>query len=217
MTTGEDVPCLGWEKTEILSKEKVEMKKSAFFASVVSALVWLMFGAIGALAQDVRYDFDKNKDFSKYKTYKWVPIKGADQPDELTGKKVTAAVNAELATKGLTMTDSDTADLYIGYQTAIGTEKQFTSYNTGWGYGPGWGGGWYGGGGMSTSTTYGSTSTVYVGQLDLSIYDPAEKQMVWRGTATKTLDPKAKPGKKEKNIGKAVKKLLKNFPPTPKN
>jgi hypothetical protein len=199
------------------AKEKAEMKKSVFFASVVFALVWFMFGTIGVLAQDVRYDFDKNKDFSKYKTYKWVPIKGADQPDELTGKKVTAAVNAELATKGLTMTDGDTADLYIGYQTAIGTEKQFTSYNTGWGYGPGWGGGWYGSGGMSTNTTYGSTSTVYIGQLDLSVYDPAEKQMVWRGTATKTLDPKAKPEKKEKNIGKAVKKLLKNFPPTPKN
>ena len=193
------------------------MKKSAFFASVVLALVLHMFGAIGVLAQDVRYDFDKNKDFSKYKTYKWVPIKGADQPDDLTGQKLTAAVNAELATKGLTMTDSDAADLYIGYQTAIGTEKQFTSYNTGWGYGPGWGGGWYGyGGGMST-TTYGSTSTVYVGQLDLSIYDPAAKQMVWRGTATKTLDPKAKPEKKEKNIAKAVKKLLKNYPPTPKS
>jgi hypothetical protein len=200
------------------AKEKVEMKKMTLFASVVFALVLLTFGAIGVVAQDVRYDFDKNKDFSKYRTYKWVPIKGADQPDELTGKKVTAAVNAELATKGLTMTDSDTADLYIGYQTAIGTEKQFTSYNTGWGYGPGWGGGWYGyGGGMSTTTTYGSTSTVYVGQLDLSMYDPAAKQMVWRGTATKTLDPKAKPEKKEKNIGKAVKKLLKNYPPTAKS
>jgi Domain of unknown function (DUF4136) len=209
----------GLEKPRFFqAEEKVEMKKSAFFASVVFALVLLMFGAIGVLAQDVRYDFDKNKDFSKYKTYKWVPIKGADQPDELTGQKLTAAVNAELATKGMTMTDSDTADLYIGYQTAIGTEKQFTSYNTGWGYGPGWGGGWYGyGGGMSSSSTYGSTSTVYVGQLDLSMYDPAAKQMVWRGTATKTLDPKAKPEKKEKNIGKAVKKLLKNFPPTPKN
>lgn len=194
------------------------MKKMALFASVVFALVLLTFGAIGVIAQDVRYDFDKNKDFSKYRTYKWVPIKGADQPDDLTGKKLTAAINAELATKGLTMTDSDTADLYIGYQTAIGTEKQFTSYNTGWGYGPGWGGGWYGyGGGMSSTTTYGSTSTVYVGQLDLSMYDPAAKQMVWRGTASKTLDPKAKPEKKEKNIGKAVKKLLKNYPPTPKS
>jgi Domain of unknown function (DUF4136) len=195
------------------------MKKLAFFASVLLALVLLLFGVVGvAAAQDVRYDFDKNKDFSKYKTYKWVPIKGADQPDELTGKKLTAAVDAELATKGLTKTDSDSADLYLGYQTAIGTEKQFTSYNTGWGYGPGWGSGWYGyGGGMSSNTTYGSTSTVYIGQLDLSVYDPVEKQLIWRGNASKTLDPKAKPEKKEKNIAKTVKKLLKNFPPTPKN
>jgi hypothetical protein len=194
------------------------MKKLAFLASILLAVVLLMFGVVGVVvAQDVRYDFDKNQDFSKYKTYKWVPIKGADQPDELTGKKVTAAVDAELATKGLTKTDADTADLYIGFQTAIGTEKQFTSYNTGWGYGGGWGGGWYGYGGMATSTTYSSTSTVYIGQLDLSIYDPAQKQMVWRGNVSKTLDPKAKPEKKEKNIAKAVNKLLKNFPPTPKN
>jgi Domain of unknown function (DUF4136) len=197
------------------AKEKVEMKKLMFLASFLVALVLLEFGVVGVVAaQDVRYDFDKNKDFSKYKTYKWVPIKGADQPDELTGKKLTAAVDAELATKGLTKTDRESADLYLGYQTAIGTEKQFTSYNTGWGYGPGWGGGWYGGGG--SSTTYSSTSTVYIGQLDLSVYDPVEKQLVWRGTASKTLDPKAKPEKKEKNIAKAVKKLLKNFPPTPK-
>jgi len=193
------------------------MKKLTFLASVLLAVVLLMFGVVGVVvAQDVRYDFDKNQDFSKYKTYKWVPIKGADQPDELTSKKVTAAIDGELATKGLTKTDADTADLYIGFQTAIGTEKQFTSYNTGWGYGGGWGGGWYGHGGMATSTTYSSTSTVYVGQLDLSIYDPAQKQMVWRGNVSKTLDPKAKPEKKEKNIGKAVNKLLKNFPPTPK-
>ena len=169
--------------------------------------------ATPAVAQDVRYDFDKDKDFSKYKTYKWVPIKGADLPDELTQKTLTGAIDAQLATKGLTKTDSDNADLFVGYQTALGQEKEFTSYNTGWGYGPGWGGGWYGYGGMSSTTTYGSTSTVYVGQLDLSMYDPAAKQLVWRGVASKTLDPKAKPEKKEKNITKAVTKLLKKYPP----
>jgi hypothetical protein len=200
------------ERIEIpYAKEKAEMKAITFLVLTLFA-----FGVRSAFAQDVRYDFDKTKDFSKYKTYKWVPIKGAEQPDELTSKQLTGAVDAELATKGLTKTDSDTADLYVGYQTAIGSEKQFTSYNTGWGYGPGWGAGWYGYGGMSTSTTYGSTSTVYVGQLDLSMYDPAEKQLVWRGTASKTLDPKAKPEKKEKNVSKAVKKLLKNYPPKPK-
>ena len=193
------------------------MKEPKFLAFVLLAVVSLTLGAVGAVAQDVRYDFDKDKDFSKFKTYKWVSIKGADQPDDLTAKQITAAIDEVLAKKGLTKTDSDTADLYIGYQTAIGTEKQYTSYNTGWGYGPGWGGGWYGyNGGMSTTTTYGSTSTVYIGQLDLSLYDPAQKELVWRGVATKTLDPKAKPDKKQKNINKAAEKLLKNYPPPPK-
>jgi hypothetical protein len=190
------------------------MKKLAF---VLFALVLLTFGAVCVVAQDVRYDFDKDQDFSKYKTYKWVPIKGADHPDELTAKQITAAIDAVLAKKGLTKADSDTADLYIGYQTAIGTEKQYTSYNTGWGYGPGWGGGWYGyNGGMSTTTTYGSTSTVYVGQLDLNMYDTTQKELLWRGVATTTLDPKAEPDKKQKNINKAAEKLLKNYPPPPK-
>ena len=185
---------------------------------MLAALVLLASGACRAVAQDVRYDFDKDKDFSKYKTYKWVAIKDAQQPDQLTAKALMSAVDTELATKGLTKTEGDDADLFIGYQTAVGTEKQFTSYNTGWGYGPGWGGGWYGyGGGMSSTTTYGSTSTVYVGQLDLSMYDTHTKQLVWRGVASKTLDPKAKPEKKQKNIDKAVKKLLKNFPPKPKS
>lgn len=177
----------------------------------------LAFGVGRAVAQDVRYDYDKDKDFSKYKSYKWVPIKGAEEPDALTAKRIVTAVDNQLATKGLTKTEADSADLYIGYETAIGTEKQFTSYNTGWGYGPGWGPGWYGYGGMATSTTYGSTSTVYIGQLDLSMYDPVAKELVWRGKVSKTLDPKAKPEKREKNVNKAVKKLLKDFPPKPKD
>jgi hypothetical protein len=169
----------------------------------------------GAVAQDVRYNFDNTEDFSKYKTYRWVDIKGSDHANDLVQKQITAAIDAQLAQKGLTKTDSDSADLYIGYQTAVGTEKQFTSYNSGWGYGPGWGGGWYGGG-MSSSMTTGSTSTIYVGQLVLDMYDAQKKELVWRGTASKTLDPKAKPEKQQKNLAKAVAKLLKNYPPQKK-
>jgi len=187
------------------------MNKLTFLAVVV-----LVFGAGSAVAQDVRYDFDKTKDFSKYKTYRWVSVQGADQVDQLTAKKIETAADAELAKKGLTRVDSDSADLFIGYQTALSTEKQFSSFNTGWGYGPGWGAGWYGYGGMGSTSTYGSTSTVYVGQLDLSMYDSHEKELVWRGAASKTLDVKAKPDKKEKNIAKAMAKLLKNYPPPQK-
>src|SRR5437899_12192500 len=130
-----------------------------------------------AVAQEVRYDFDKDKDFSKYKTYKWVPIKGADMPDELTQKALTSAIDTELAAKGMTKTDSDNADVLVGYQTALGQEKEYTSYNTGWGYGTGCGEGWYGsGGGMSSTTTYGSMSTVYAGKPNVSMYTLAASQ-----------------------------------------
>ena len=180
--------------------------KRFFVLSIVTLLL-----AASSVAQDVRYNFDKNADFSKFKTYKWVPIKDADKVSDLVDKQIKDAVDAELATKGLTKVEGDDANLYIGYQPAVGQEKQFTSYSTGYGYGPGWGGGWYGG--MGTTTTSGSTSTIYKGQLDLDVYDSAGHAIVWRGVVSKTIDPKAKPEKQQKNLAKAVKKLLKNYPP----
>jgi hypothetical protein len=145
-----------------------------------------------------------------------VTIKDAAKVNDLTDKQIIAAVDAELATKGLTKTSDDSANLYIGYQAGIGQEKQFTSFSSDWGYGGGWyRGGWYGGmGGMSTTT--GQTSTIYVGQLALDMYDSANHDLVWRGLASKTISPKAKPEKQEKNLAKAVRKLLKNYPPPSK-
>ena len=180
--------------------------------SLVSMGALLLVASVAA-GQDVRYNFDKETDFSKFKTYKWVPIKDAAKPNDLVDKQIIETIDAELAKKGLTKTDADSANLYIGYQAAVGTEKQFTSYNTDWGYGPGWyRGGWYGGG-MGSSMSTGQTSTIYVGQLALDMYDPANKDLVWRGTASKTIDPKAKPEKQQKNLTKAIAKLLKNYPP----
>jgi hypothetical protein len=174
----------------------------------------LLLIANGVLAQDVRYNFDKETDFSKFKTYKWVALKNENRPNDITDKQIKGAFDAELSKKGLSKVDSDDADLFIGYQTAIGSEKQFTSFNSDWGYGPGWyRGGWYGPtGGMTT----GQTSTIYVGQLGLDMYDSKKHDLVWRGVASKTLDVKAKPEKREKNLQKGVDKLLKDYPPPQK-
>jgi len=169
----------------------------------------------GALGQDVRYNFDKDTDFARFKTYKWVVLKDAPKVDDITDKQIKAAVDAQLAGKGLIKVDDDSANLYVAYQAGVGQEKQFTSYSSGWGYGGGWyGGGWYGPGG--TTTTTGQTSTIYKGQLALDMYDSANHDLVWRGVASKTIDPKAKPDKVEKNMNKAVAKLLKNYPPEKK-
>ncbi len=182
--------------------------KKAICASVIVLLL-----GICALAQDVRYNFDKDKDFGQYKTYTWVKLKNAEPVSDLLDKQIRSAIDAELSAKGLTRVETDKADLYVGYQAAISKEKEFTSFSSGWGYGPGWGYGWYGGG---PSMTTGSTSTIYVGQLALDFYDAPKENLVWRGVVSKTLDPKAKPEKQEKNLNKAIAKLLKNYPPAKK-
>jgi hypothetical protein len=166
--------------------------------------------AVCCLAQDVRYNFAATQDFSKFHTYKWVEIPGSEKLNQLAEQQLQASVDAELSKKGLTKTDDEGADLLLGYQAAVGQEKQYTSFNSDWGYGPGWRGAYGGtGGGITT----GETSTIHIGQITLDMYDPAQKQLVWRGSASKTLDTKAKPEKQKKNLDKAITKLLKNFPP----
>lgn len=83
-------------------------------------------------------------------------------------------------------TESDNADLYVCYQCAIDQEKQWDAYNMG-------GVGCRFGGGMTEATS----STINVGPLAVDFYNPAEKQLVWRGTATKTLEPSKGPQKNE--------------------
>lgn len=157
-----------------------------------------------AAAQDVQYNFDQQVDFSRFKTYKWAEIPGGQKLDDLLSRHIRDAFDAGLAKKGLTKTDADSADLYVGWQVAVNQEKELTAYGTGWGYGPGWRGS-----GMGTA----KTSTILIGTLVLDMYDTQNKQLVWRSSATKTIDTNANPEKRSKNLAKAVDKMLKNYPP----
>ena len=190
------------------------MSSTAF--RIGSIAVALALSVATASAQDVGYNAMPGTDFSKYKTYKWVQIKDAQSPDQIVDSQIKSVIDGQLASKGLTKTEDETADLYVGYQVAVDKEKQWDSYSMGGGPGWGWGGGYRGYGAYGGGTTTTTSSTLYVGTLGLDFYDRAAKQLVWRGRATKTLDPKAKPEKREKNLTKAVAKLLKKYPPPAK-
>ena len=185
------------------------MRKSAVSRIAIGLFAVLFFAVLGR-AQDVRYNYDKAADFTKYKTYKWVEIKTSDK-DPLIDNQIRATIEAELATKGLTKSDSENVDLYIAYQLAITTEKQVDTWNTGYGYG----GGWRGYRGMGTTTGTATTSTLYIGSLQLDFYEVPGKKTVFRAVGSKTIDTKAKPDKQQKNLAKSVKKLLKEYPPKP--
>jgi hypothetical protein len=169
----------------------------------LALLVGLLFTPSVVVAQDVTHNFMPGTDFSKFHTYKWVNIEGGAHPNQIMDAQIKQSVDSQLASKGLTKTDSDKADLYVGYQVAVDQEKQWNAYGIG---------GRWGGGGMGTATQ----STLSVGTLVLDMYDPSKKQLVWTGKATKSLDPSSNQEKNQKNLDKAMTKLLKDYPPKQK-
>src|ERR1700745_3726345 len=87
-----------------VNQERV-MKKRCF----IWILSMLMI-SVSVLGQDVRYNFDKDTNFSKFKTYEWVALKDAKPVDDLTDKQIKEALDAQLATKGLSKVAGDNAD-----------------------------------------------------------------------------------------------------------
>ena len=180
----------------------------------ILAMAIVFLPAMPLLAQDVRYNFDQQADFTKYKTYTWAQHPDSLKVDEITLNQIGQVFDVELAKKDLREIKEGPADLVIVYQIAYREEKQISGYSSGWDAGPGWGPTWYGsmGGGFSTSTT----STIPIGSVALSFYDVGEKRLIWTGHVSKTIEVGAKPEKQIKNMEKSAQKLLKNYPPKKK-
>src|SRR6516225_6329621 len=208
-------------------------KLLTFIAAILS-----MFAC--AYAQDVHYNYDRGANFTTYKTYQWVneptgqakvgppsglpridlpgggplAISGGTSDDQLIRQDIQRAIDEQLAQKGLTKVESN-PDLLITYHAAMREEKSINLSAFGTGSGPwgGWGGGW---GGLESGSVTGQTSTIPIGTLVVDLYDPARKQLVWRGDASKTIDIKKDADKNYRNLQKAMAKLFRNYPPQAK-
>jgi len=121
-------------------------------------------------------------------------------PDQMMSDQIKQAIDSQLVTKGLSKMEGDQADLLVGYQVAVDKEKQWNAYSMGPAVRFG---------GMGTATS----STINIGTLVMDMYDAATKKQVWRGDATKAISPSKDPQKNQKNLEKAMAKLLKNYPP----
>jgi hypothetical protein len=172
-------------------------------ANVLLAVV--LFIVARAYGQDVHYNYDRGTNFASYKTYQWVDLPGRI-PDQLIDRDIKQSIDEQFAQKGLIKVEKD-ADLYVGYQAVIDLEKGINLSAWGTRGGPGGWGGW------DSGTVTGQTSTIPVGMLLVDLFDPAKKQLIWRGDASKTLDLKKDPDKNYKNLQKAMTKLFKNYPP----
>ena len=175
-------------------ENRISMARTALVLAVA------LIACTVALGQDVRSNYMPGTNFAKFHTYKWVAIEGGAHPNQIIDAQIKQSIDAQLAAKGFTKTDSEQADLLVGYQIAVDQERQWNAYGMGGGIRFG---------GMASATS----STISIGTLVLDMYDPANKQLIWTGTATKTLDPSKSQEKNQKNLDKGMQKLLKNFPP----
>jgi Domain of unknown function (DUF4136) len=180
----------------------VNSKRNSGLVQFVILIGIILITCGSVLAQDVSYNFAQGTDYSKFKTYKWVNIPGGEIPNQLLDQQIKQSIDSQLAAKGFIKTDAETADLFVGYQVSISQQQQWNAYGMG-------GMGWRMGGGMATATS----TTIQIGTLGFDVYDQSGKQLIWRGSATKTLNPPKDPEKKQRNLDNAVAKLLKNFPP----
>lgn len=156
----------------------------------------------------VKYDYDQNLDFSGYHTYDWVTrpkghpadAREAMLKNDLLEQRIKSAVNKTLAEKGLSQV-SDSPDIFVAYHT--GVEDKIKVVN--WGY-------------TYPSHYWGGRRVdVYQyeeGTLIIDFIDAKSKRLVWRASASATLSKRAKPEEMDKNIKRAVSKMLSPFPPS---
>ena len=167
--------------------------------TLMSAVLAMCLGTI-VLAQNIAVDFDKSADFSRFKTYAWVP--GTNVPDELNHKRIMRAVEDQLMAKGLAKVDRQSKpDLLVAYHASFDRDLQITGFGGGLPYR-------FGGGSLSARA-----ETIVKGTVVVDLVDAVSQAIVWRATATHDLDLGANAEKRDRNIGKTAEKMFKNYPP----
>ncbi len=161
----------------------------------------------------VRSDYDKSTDFSKYKSYTFMGWeKDSDQQlNDFDKERITDAFKAELADRAITHNENN-PDVGITLFVVIDertSRTAYTNYNGGYGYGRSWG--W--GAGMGSATTTYSERDYKMGTIVIDFYDEETRKLVFQGTLQTEVNEKAK--KREKSIPKNVAKLMKKYPVKP--
>jgi hypothetical protein len=150
-------------------------------------------------------DFDKNAQFSQYKTFAFYKP-GVDKVEisDLDKKRVLKSIETELVAKGFIK--SENPDLLINFFTKSREQVDVNTFNNGWGYGWGWGWNPWMWGGNQTSVIRTTSGTLFI-----DLIDARKKELVWQGEGDGEIFKNQK--KKEERIQKFVSEILKQYPP----
>jgi len=115
-----------------------------------------------ACASNIVVDYDKNTDFSRYRTYGWGQGMPAKNPN--LDRQIMGAIDEQMARKGFTKTEGD-PDLVVTYHAATHEEIDYNEASYGSGYG------------SSISPSAAEVPMkVNVGTVVVDMYDPKAKR-----------------------------------------
>ncbi len=164
---------------------------------------------IGCSSMQIETQHSDDVDFSKYKTWNWLPegaVKETDVrlSDPLVVARIRRAIETQLVAQGFRR-ETTSPDFIVTYHAAVEdhmSEKavdnaydsaQFERYDQNW--------------------TYQYSTAWLQGTLLIDILDAQSKELVWRGSAQAEIETNEPDDKKDKRVEEAVRKMLKNFPP----
>jgi Domain of unknown function (DUF4136) len=179
--------------------------KSVLTATSVIVLVGVLFCTV-VQAQKTSAAFDKNVDFSKYKTFAFDKA-GARNP--FVNMMIVEAIERELTNRGLTKVDTD-PDLRVVYLAATGPNLQVASVPFYQVVNPAYSG-------MVGSAAM-AMWDVTTGTLVIDLFDRKTDRVVFRGTINEVLqrapsaDLQADAKTVSKPVNKGIAKIFKKYP-----
>ncbi len=178
--------------------------KTRKLIAILGLVVMMVFSSCSSL--QVFSDYDKEVDFTQYKTIEYLGWSEGSEKllNSLEKERIETAFANEFAKRELEIVDGD-ADLVVSLFLVLDQKTTRTAYTNH--YGGGFYSGYYG---------YGhATTTVHdydfvVGTLIVDVFDAKTKRLVWQGIGKGTVDEN--PQTREKNTAQTVAKIMERFP-----
>ena len=145
---------------------------------------------------NVRTDFNRQADFTRYRTFSIRSGNSSGNP--VMDQRLKSAVEAALRARALEEVPSGEGDVIAVAHTATRTKRTYETFYTG-----------RDGGGAGVRQKSSSTS-FEVGTIVVDMFDESTKTAVWHGYASHVLSDK--PGKNAGQADKAVAKIVERFP-----
>lgn len=164
-------------------------------------------------------DYDESFDFSGISSWNWLHAKQPETGDRfvdntLRDGRIRRSIGEVLKEKGQDQKTS-APDVLIAYEFSVETRQKTSSVGVYVGTGT-WGnrGGVSVGAGGPVSTR----STPYqVGTLIIDVINPADEQLLWRGSGQATLQDSIEAGTQDQDMLEAIRKIMENYPPARKS